>query len=41
MFTAMGNDTQNGGIILPRRSDLQDLGLDFGPHRYFKKKFLF
>ena len=35
-----GNDTQNGGVILPRRSDLPDWGPDFRPHRYFKRKFI-
>lgn len=36
----MENDTQNGGVILPRGSDLPDWGLDFGPHRYFKRNLL-
>ena len=36
----MENDTQNGGVILPRRSDLPDWGPDFRPHRYFKRKFI-
>ena len=36
----MENDTQNGGVILPRRSDLPDWGPDFRPHSYFKRKFI-
>ena len=36
----MENDTQNGVVILPRRSDLPDWGPDFRPHRYFKRKFI-
>ena len=36
----MENYTQNGGVILPRRSDLPDWGPDFRPHRYFKRKFI-
>ena len=36
----MENDIQNGGVILPRRSDLPDWGPDFRPHRYFKRKFI-
>ena len=36
----MENYTQNGGVILPRGSDRADWGLDFGPHRYFKRKLL-